>query len=94
MVTYDGERIHEYADRLHRSAAQTVLMYVLGGLMTGASIGLVSRGLQTTVVAAILVGIVGYIMGRGKAFRLQLEAQLALCQVQIEKNTRGGDRTR
>jgi hypothetical protein len=68
-------------------------MYALGGVMTGASIGLASPGLQTTVVAAILLGIVGYIVGRGKAFRLELEAQLALCQVQIEKNTRGGDRT-
>ncbi len=94
MVTYDGELIRNHADRLHRTAAPTVLIYTLGGLLTGASIGVVDRGLQTTVVAAILVGIIGYIVGRTKAFRIELEAQLALCQLQIEKNTRGGDRMR
>jgi hypothetical protein len=89
MIIYDGELVHAYADRLHRTAAGTVLMCAAGGLMTGASIGLVSGDLRTTALAAILVGIIGYIVGRARAFRLKLEAQLALCQVQIERNTRG-----
>jgi hypothetical protein len=89
MINYDGELLHQYAERLHRTAAGTVLMYVAGGLMTGTSIGLVSRDLRTTAIAALLVGVIGYIVGRARAFQLKLEAQLALCQVQIEKNTRG-----
>ena len=88
MVTYDGARTREYADRLHRSASQTVLGYVLGGVATGASLGVVAGDLRTPVIAAVLVGIVGYLIGTGKAFKLRLEAQLALCQVQIEENTR------
>jgi hypothetical protein len=94
MVTYDANLIQEYADRMYRSASQTVVMYSLGGIITGASVGLVSRDPKLTVVAAILVGILGYLMGKGKAFKLKLEAQLALCQVQIEENTRGLDRRR
>ncbi len=92
MVTYDSELVREYADRMHRTAAGTILMYVAGGLLTGASIGFASRDLQTTAIAAILVGIIGFVVGRARAFRLKLEAQLALCQAQIEKNTRR-DRT-
>ena len=89
MVTYDAKLLREYADRLHRSASQTLVMYSLAGTVTGASVGLVSHDLEQTVVAAILVGILGYLMGKGKASRAKLEAQLALCQVQIEENTRG-----
>ena len=90
MVTYDSGLLQEYADRLHRTAAGTELMYAVGGVLTGASIGLVARDVQTTAVAAILVGAIGYIVGRAMGFRLKLQAQLALCQAQIEKNTRGG----
>lgn len=89
MVTYDATRVQEYADRLHRSAGQLVAMYALGGALSGASLGLVARDVWMTTVAAVLVGVLGYLMGKGKASRLKLEAQLALCQVQIEKNTRG-----
>jgi hypothetical protein len=94
MVTYDGELLHAYADRIHRTAAGTVLMYAVGGLITGASIGLVTRDLQATAIAAILVGVLGTVLGRARAFRLKLEAQLALCQAQIEKNTRRDGGTR
>ena len=88
MVTYDAARVQEYADRLHRSADQLVATYALGGIVTGASLGFVTRDVRLTAVTAVLVGVIGYLMGRGKAFRLKLEAQLALCQSQIEKNTR------
>lgn len=88
MKTYNAKLIQEYADRMYRSASPTVLMYSLAGVITGVPVGLVSRDLRVTVVAAILVGMLGYLMGRGKAFKLKLEAQLALCQVQIEANTR------
>jgi hypothetical protein len=91
MVTYDAKLIQEYADRMYRSASQTVVMYSLAGIITGAPVGLISRDLKLTVVAAILVGILGYLLGKRKAFKLKLEAQLALCQVQIEENTRGLD---
>jgi hypothetical protein len=39
-------------------------------------------------VLGILGAVSGYSRGRDKAFHLKLEAQVALCQVQIEVNTR------
>lgn len=36
----------------------------------------------------LLVGAgIGFALGQERAFKLKLEAQVALCQVQIEKNT-------
>ena len=39
------------------------------------------------LVAGVIGALSGYSRGREKSFRLKLEAQVALCQVQIEKNT-------
>ena len=37
----------------------------------------------------LLIGVVfGFVSGQSKSYQLKLSAQLALCQVQIEKNTR------
>jgi hypothetical protein len=32
--------------------------------------------------------VIGYVTGRDQALRLELDAQLALCQVEIERHTR------
>jgi hypothetical protein len=40
------------------------------------------------IAFAALGGILGYYWGKEKAFELKLKAQQALCQLQIEKNTR------
>jgi hypothetical protein len=39
-------------------------------------------------VGALLVGVTAFRMGQEKAFALRLQAQTALCQLQIEANTR------
>lgn len=42
----------------------------------------------------VLIGVVlGFILGQRKSYHLKLEAQLALCQIQIEKNTRTTGKT-
>ena len=52
-------------------------MSVLGGALIGGSIG------------ALVLGLIAFSLGQQKAFALRLQAQVALCQVQIEANTRG-----
>jgi len=64
------------------------MTYAFGDALTGASLGFILRDLQPAFVAAMLVGVIGYFIGRDKALRLKLEAQLALCRVEIEKHTR------
>ena len=39
------------------------------------------------LVVCLIGALSGYSRGREKAFRFMLDAQVALCQVQIEKNT-------
>lgn len=40
-------------------------------------------------IVALVGGIAGYYSGKEKSFELRLKAQQALCQLNIEKNTRG-----
>jgi hypothetical protein len=47
-----------------------------------------SGGVVAGCLFAILGGVIGYFTGKEKAFELRLKAQQALCQLQIEKNTR------
>ncbi len=49
---------------------------------------LIDMSATGTVVGIILLGIVGFILGSGRAFSLKLQAQMALCQSKIEENTR------
>jgi len=41
-------------------------------------------------IGAVLFGLLGNLSARSRAQSLRLQAQVALCQVQIEQNTRGG----
>lgn len=94
LVTYDPAVIQEFASRLYRRANSIVATYTFLGLLTGASIGTVvgaiAGGESSGMIALIgsLVGAgIGFALGQERAFKLKLEAQVALCQVQIEKNS-------
>ena len=88
---YDSGVIEKFADRLYSRAASIVLFYVLLGLLVGAVAGFAVKtetrndiaGWITVVVTVALA----YYLGQQRAFQLRLQAQIALCQVQIEKNT-------
>lgn len=92
LVIYDPAVIQEFASRLYRRANSIVASYTFLGLVIGAvagstlSAGSESRGMVTLI--GLLVGAaIGFALGQERAFKLKLEAQAALCYVQIEKNT-------
>ena len=89
MVEYDDQVIAQHAAELYSRARRIVFVWTTLGLIAG---GLGSRlFLQSTVtpwLGAVVVGILGYYAASGRAFALRLQAQMALCQRQIELNTR------
>jgi len=94
MASFDPTVIQQFAEALYRRAGTIVVFYaflvaVLGGglgLFLGQATGL---GPGPGALAMLVLGaLLGAALGREKAFALKLQAQTALCQVQIEKNTR------
>lgn len=99
---YDPAILQKFAAGLYSRASSIEATYLIGGLLLGAaapflfsplwvSIALLLGGITPGAAAglgAIVGGLVGFVAGRNKAFKLRLEAQLVLCQVAIEENTR------
>lgn len=96
MIQYDPKVIDEFANRLYKKARSTIAIFTVFGFLVGAGIGgmifLAASKAQGSGVGALIVlvilTLIGYAIGSERAFRLKLEAQTALCQVQIEQNTR------
>ncbi len=95
MVEYDPDVIHEHAQRLYDRALSIMVTYAVGyglvGAIAGAVFGVVADnglGPVTGVMGAGLLGLLGAAIGRARGFELRLQAQTALCQVQIELNGR------
>ncbi len=92
-TSYDERIIQTMADTLYAQANSIVRTYTLLGLLVGgagAAAALGERGTSPLVimVAALVSAAVGFQMAQPKAFALRLQAQQALCQLQIERNTR------
>jgi hypothetical protein len=96
-VTYDRAMIHTFVERLYRRANNAVATYTLLGVGTGLSVGYIVAGLLGEVsrgrmpyeaLCIILFGGIAYSVGRDRAFALRVQAQLALCQLRTEENTR------
>lgn len=88
MVQYDSKIIYKFATRLYRSAQQTIAVFTILGILIGAVAGYSLGRDVGALVGAVIVGVLGYLIGSQRAFQLKLQAQLALCQVKIEENTR------
>ncbi len=95
-IAYDPAIIQESADRLYSSAQSVMVTYSALGVLAGAAIGYVAspQDLKMAVTAgvALVLGLLGFVLGRESAFRLKLSAQTALCQMRIEANTRSEKR--
>jgi hypothetical protein len=95
MAAYDPSVIVTFADGLYGQAASIEGTYALAGALIGGAVGgaigaAIAGGssLMVGIFGAAIVGVVGWQVGRQKAAGLRLQAQVALCQVQIEANTR------
>jgi hypothetical protein len=92
MTSYEPEIIFKFADRLYKQARTAVATMTLVGVLLGFGgglfLGIDKLSVVGGVVGAVVLGVVGYLAGRERAFRLKLQAQTALCQVKIEENTR------
>ncbi|MFC1482509.1 hypothetical protein ACFL51_01755 [Myxococcota bacterium] len=95
MELYQPEIITEYAGRMHRRSiiaiiACTALGFILG-LALGDSMHRLLGGEAKLFIVAVCgaaVAAIGFFIGDHLAFRMKLQAQLALCQLKIEINTR------
>lgn len=97
MIQYNAEVIEKLAKELYDQAASIertagavgALIFAMGASATiwaldpgtPVAIGLV-------VFGAMVGGALGMAWARPRAFALRVQAQMALCQVQIERNTR------
>lgn len=57
---------------------------------SSAAAGSLVVGLIGGLLGAVIFGLGGFLAGWERAFRLKLRAQVALCQLKIEENTRRG----
>ena len=98
-MKFDPTIIESFARRLYARASWVVLRYwflytMVGGIAAATGYyylpAQVAQNLGAFIVLGTLVcfGLVGIAVGNEKAFRLRLQAQMALCQIQIERNTR------
>jgi hypothetical protein len=100
LPDYDPGVIEEFAERLYGKAAAFVLASAVAGGALGAAFGAVpltslgsswpvpsSFGFATMLVGAICGAVMGYFIGDARSFAYKLQAQSALCQLQIERNT-------
>ena len=95
MTEYQPHIIEEFADRLYAQASSIIISHTVLGGVIGAVAGYgATRGTSINGVAwmasGLVIGAIGYSIGKQKAFTLKLQAQTSLCQVKIEQNTRKG----
>lgn len=93
-MEYDPSVIYKFAAKLYASARWIVAVSTIVGLAVGAGIGYAAASTNYsdqqpfTLFGALICGLVGLAIGLERAFWLKLQAQVALCQVRIEENTR------
>lgn len=93
-IAYDAGIVNDFAARLYKQAKFIIFTSTFIGLLVGAivaaggamSVHMGSSGI-VLIIGTVIGGVLGFSRGQERAFKLKLEAQIALCQVQIEKNT-------
>lgn len=93
MSSYDPKFLRTLADELNAQARTAVVVGSIAGAVTGGLFGFAASLIFMTshsflVPGAVVGAILGIVAGRRKAQALRLQAQMALCQIQIEENTR------
>ncbi len=93
MVTYDSNLLRSLAAKLNIQARTAVVVGIIAGAITGGLFGFAASLIfmlshSMLLPGAVVGAIIGIFAGRRKAQALRLQAQMALCQIQIEENTR------
>lgn len=88
QVEYNPKLIQEFSGRLYVKANSIIRSYTILGLFILGVAGLATQEPIFGLIGAVLGGFIGYTLGKEKAFNFKLQAQTALCQVQIETNSR------
>lgn len=104
-VDYDPQVIERFAESLYRKAISAQKGSIVVGVVLGAVFGGIpltslgdnwpvphAFGFATLLVGAIIGGLVGYVIGDARSFGYKLQAQAALCQVEIQRNTQASVR--
>jgi hypothetical protein len=106
-VDYDPQVIEQFAASLYRKAIAAQKGSIVVGVVLGALIGGIpltplrewagwpvphAFGYATLLAGAIVGGIIGYVIGDARSFGYKLQAQAALCQVEIQRNTQASVR--
>ncbi len=99
-IDYDSQVIDAFAHSLYRrAAAASKVSLVVGAILGGAFGGIPLTGASahwpvphalgyfTLLGAAVAGGYLGHVIGEARAFGYKLQAQSALCQVEIQRNT-------
>jgi hypothetical protein len=97
---FDPSVIELYAAQLYRRADSVRVGSVVTGAVLGVVFGAVpvsplgpylpipsSFGLAMILLGALIGGFLGYAIGEGRSFRIRLQAQMVLFQLQLERNT-------
>jgi hypothetical protein len=100
QIDYDSRVIEQFAHSLYKRAAAAskvslVVGAFLGGVFGGIPLTSLSAhwpvphalGYFTLLGASVSGGYLGHLVGEARAFGYKLQAQSALCQVEIERNT-------
>ncbi len=99
MPEYDPQIIERHASKLYAKASAVVAGSAVAGGFVGAAFGAVpltslgdawpvpsAFGLATLLLGLIAGSLVGYVVGDARSFGYRLQAQSALCQIQLERN--------
>jgi hypothetical protein len=95
QIEYNPAVIHQFAARLYARANSIVAVYTLLGVLLGGAVLLAlgafsgkSSGGGELLIVVVLCGGIGYALGAERALVFRQQAQLLMCQVSIENNTR------
>lgn len=90
-MQYDPTILVQYADRLYSQANSIIVLGTMAGAVVGLLAGAATVGVigpVGLVMGGVFFGVLGFALGRERAFRYKLEAQRVLCELQTEINTR------